>query len=76
MLYETQEGTYRAIRYALANGVKVVEFYRVQEGTPLAIPDTVELYGETDADAFYAKLYGLTERPDVEWLSKFGLQEN
>lgn len=75
ILYETADGTYRAIRYALANGATVVETYSAPGGTPLAVPDTVELYGETEAAAFYAKLYGLTERPTVEWLSKFGLQE-
>jgi len=72
--YRTSTGEdYQAIRYALANGVKVVEFYRVQEGTPLAIPEKVALYGESGDAAFQAELYDLTERPSVEWLSQFGL---
>ena len=75
VLYEAQDGTRRAIRYALANGVTVVETYFAPGGTSSAIPVTVELYGETDAAAFYAKLYELTERPTVEWLSRFGLTE-
>ena len=75
VLYEAHDGTRRAIRYALANGVTVVETYFAPGGTSSAIPVTVELYGETDAAAFYAKLYELTERPTVEWLSRFGLTE-
>ena len=75
ILYETADGTYRAIRYALSNGATVVETYSAPGGTPLASPDTVELYRETGSAAFYAELYELTERPTVEWLSKFGLQE-
>ena len=75
VLYEAQDGTRRAIRYALANGVTVVETYFAPGGTSSAIPVTVELYGETDAAAFYAELYELTERPTVEWLSRFGLTE-
>lgn len=75
VLYEAPDGTRRAIRYALANGVTVVETYFAPGGTSSAIPVTVELYGETDAAAFYAKLYELTERPTVEWLSRFGLTE-
>ena len=75
VLYEAPDGTRRAIRYALANGVTVVETYFAPGGTSSAIPVTVELYGETDAAAFYAKLYELTERPTVEWLSRFGLSE-
>ena len=72
--YRTSTGEdYQAIRYALANGVKVVEFYRVQKGTPLAIPEKVALYGESGDAAFQAQLYDLTERPSVEWLSQFGL---
>ena len=75
VLYESPDGTLRAIRYALANGVTVVETYFAPGGTSSAIPVTVELYGETDAAAFYAKLYELTERPTIEWLSRFGLTE-
>ena len=75
ILYETADGTYRAIRYALSNGVTVVETCFAPGGTSSAIPVTVELYGETDAAAFYAELYELTERPTVEWLSRFGLTE-
>lgn len=75
VLYEAQDGTRRAIRYALANGVTVVETYFAPGGTSSAIPVTVELYGETDAAAFYAELYELTKRPTVEWLSRFGLTE-
>lgn len=75
VLYEAPDGTRRAIRYALANGVTVVETYFAPGGTSSAIPVTVELYGETDAAAFYAKLYELTERPTIEWLSRFGLTE-
>ncbi len=75
VLYESPDGTLRAIRYALANGVTVVETYFAPGGTSSAIPVTVELYGETDAAAFYAELYELTERPTVEWLSRFGLTE-
>ena len=75
VLYEAQDGTRRAIRYALANGVTVVETYFAPGGTSSAIPVTVELYGETDAAAFYAELYELTDRPTVEWLSRFGLTE-
>ena len=74
VLYESPDGTLRAIRYALANGVTVVETYFAPGGTSSAIPVTVELYGETDAAAFYATLYELTERPSVEWLSQFGVR--
>ena len=76
VLYESPDGTLRAIRYALANGVTVVETYFAPGGTSSAIPVTVELYGETDAAAFYATLYELTERPSVEWLSRFGVREH
>ena len=75
VLYESPDGTLRAIRYTLPNGVTVVETYFAPGGTSSAIPVTVELYGETDAAAFYAELYELTERPTVEWLSRFGLTE-
>ena len=75
VLYEAQDGTRQAIRYVLPNGVTVVETCSAPGGTPSAIPVTVELYGETDAAAFYAELYELTERPTVEWLSRFGLTE-
>ena len=76
VLYETPSGTtYQTLRYTLPNGVTVVEAYFAPGGTSSAIPVTVELYGETDDAAFYAELYELTERPTVEWLSRFGLTE-
>ena len=75
VLYETPSGTYQTIRYTLPNGVTAVEHYHAPGGTSSAIPVTVELYGETDDAAFYAELYELTERPTVEWLSRFGLTE-
>lgn len=71
VLYETPSGTYQTIRYTLPNGVTAVEHYHAPEGTLLA----VHMFGETDAAAFYATLYELTERPTVEWLSRFGLTE-
>lgn len=72
VLYETPSGTYQTIRYTLPNGVTAVEHYHAPEGTPLA----VHMFGETGTAAFYATLYGLTEPPSVEWLSRFGVREH
>ena len=75
VLYETSGGSFQAIRYTLPNGVTAVETYSAPGGTPLAVPDTVYLYGETETAAFRAHIIDLTERPSVEWLSRFGLSE-
>ena len=76
VLYETADGTFRAIRYVLANGATVAETYLVEGGIPFDVPETVDLYGADGSAAFFAHIAGLTERPSVGWLSQFGLREH
>ena len=37
------------------------------------IPQMIRLYHEGEECCFTAVIFGLTERPSVEWLSQFGL---
>ncbi|MBR4770080.1 MAG: hypothetical protein IK090_04030 [Clostridia bacterium] len=74
--FETPDGSFRQIRYVLSNGVTVAETYLVEGGMPFDVPETIDLYGADTAAAFTAHIAGLTERPSVEWLSRFGVREH
>lgn len=80
VLYSTNSADSESIRYTLSNGVIVDERYVLKSNTSLLkaselIPQRIHLYYEGEEFCFYATIHGLTERPSVEWLSRFGLSE-
>ena len=80
ILYSTDSADQKRIRYTLPNGVTVDEKYVLTSRSGLletspTVPAFIWLYYESESFCFTGEIYGLTERPTVEWLSKFGLQE-
>ena len=78
VLFSTSSADQKRIRYTLPNGVIVDEQYVLKSNTPLletseTIPQKILLYHEGEECCFTAVIFGLTERPSVEWLSQFGL---
>ena len=78
VLFSTSSADQKRIRYTLPNGVIVDEQYVLKSNTPLletseTIPQMIHLYHEGEECCFTAVIFGLTERPSVEWLSQFGL---
>ena len=80
VLFSTSSADQQRIRYTLPNGVIVDEQYVLKSYTSLLkasalIPQMIHLYYESERCCFTVSIFGLTERPSVEWLSRFGLSE-
>ena len=80
ILYSTDSADLKRIRYTLPNGVTVDEKYVLTSRSGLletspTVPAFIWLYYESESFCFTGVIYGLTERPTVEWLSRFGLTE-
>ena len=80
ILYSTDSADLKRIRYTLPNGVTVDEKYALTSRSGLletspTVPAFICLYYESESFCFTGEIYGLTERPTVEWLSRFGLTE-
>ena len=79
VLFSTSSADQQRIRYTLPNGVIVDEQYVLKSYTSLLkasalIPQMIHLYYESEEYCFTADIFP-TERPSVEWLSRFGLSE-
>ena len=80
VLFSTSSADQQLIRYTLPNGVIVDERYVLKSNTSLLkaselIPQRIHLYYESERCCFTVSFFGLTERPSVEWLSRFGVTE-
>ena len=83
--YSTEMGRFRQILYTVTRRnttIYVREFYRIQASPnhPDAIvsetvPREVRLFGCDDGICFSVYDYNLTERPSMEWIGTFGIEE-
>lgn len=77
--YESAVATLKSVRYTLPNGVIVEERYVLtsERGTKTSdtVPSMINLYSGTTIPCFAVTIAGLEERPNVEWLSQFGVKE-
>ena len=79
--YSANSGSYRETRYKIGPDTFVIElrrqtYSRYPTFTYLSVQQSVRLYKILDdGSGFMVEIYGLTERPSVEWLSQFGLSE-
>lgn len=74
--WETVTWYHQAIFYTFVSGnttYYVQEYYRPDVSE--TVPSRVYLYGRNNNTDFYVYFLDLTERPNVEWLSEFGLTE-
>ena len=68
----------KAITYTIETDEKtlvVVERHYIEYEDKSQKPYEVDIYGHQADEYFYVRLYNLTERPSIEWLSQFGIRE-
>ena len=68
----------KAIIYTIETDEKtlvIVEEHYIEYENKSQNPYQVAIYGHQADEYFYVRLYNLTERPSVEWLSQFGIKE-
>jgi len=69
-------GANKTIRYTLTvNGVEMLVDESYTLWMNANVPQSVKMYGIKDSQCFEYSFYDLTERPSVEFLSSFGIQD-
>ena len=68
------ETTDKVVHYRLPDGTYAEERYYGTAAIERAVPSEVFLYHVSDDINYYVYMYGLTERPSVEWLSEIYLK--
>ncbi len=79
IFYQSRVATLKSVRYSLPNGVIVEERYVLTNSSGFegseTVPSMINLYGGESEPYFSITIMGLKERPNVEWLSQFGVKE-
>lgn len=81
--YSTDAGELKSVRYSLANGDTtrhIEETYRLEMKDSYLeesseIPSSIYIYGSGPNGYFVITIYGLKNRPNVEWLEQFGVRK-